>query len=208
MCCGFGTGLRQPRPVCRQLVVETVEIDTFAPLHEPVDVKSGEIKRTVATLTLLGVNNNLYTQIGLILLIALSAKNAILIVEVARELRRKGECILESAAQAAVARLRPILMTAIAFSLGVVPLLIAGGAGAKAQRSTGITRLARTISSTCLAVVLVAAFLFSVQCLAERRLKPAMSASLPSNPDVASIRLGLLAERGQQIGVAGEGQAH
>src|SRR5258708_8499601 len=86
----------------------------------------------------LGLNNNLYTQIGLILLIALSAKNAILIVEVARELRRKGESILESAAQAAVARLRPILMTSIPFSLRVVPLSLPTGPGANPRRPISI----------------------------------------------------------------------
>jgi HAE1 family hydrophobic/amphiphilic exporter-1 len=136
----------------------------------------------VATLTMLGVNNNLYTQIGLILLIALSAKNAILIVEVARELRRKGESILESAAQGAVARLQPILMTSIAFSLGVVPLVLASGAGANARRSIGITTLTGMISSTCLTVVLVPSFFVILQHVVERRRKSATIASLPAPP--------------------------
>ena len=76
----------------------------------------------------LGVGNNLYTQIGLILLIALSSKNAILIVEFARELRiREGKAILEAAVEAARSRFRPILMTSFAFILGVVPLVLAYG---------------------------------------------------------------------------------
>jgi len=136
----------------------------------------------VATLTLLGVNNNLYTQIGLILLIALSAKNAILIVEVARELRRNGESILESAVQAAVARLRPILMTSIAFAFGVVPLVLASGAGANARKSIGITTLTGMISSTCLTVVLVPSFFVILQYFQERRRKQATIASLPVPP--------------------------
>ena len=70
-------------------------------------------------LTALKVDNNLYVQIGLVLLIALSAKNAILIVEVAREMRAEGKAIIESAVEAARARFRPILMTSFAFILGV-----------------------------------------------------------------------------------------
>ena len=87
----------------------------------------------------LGIDNNLYTQIGLVLLIALSAKNAILIVEVARERRVfDGKPILESAVEAARARFRPILMTSFAFILGVLPLVLATGAGASARKSIGI----------------------------------------------------------------------
>src|ERR1700761_1522861 len=85
----------------------------------------------MAVLTGLRIENNLYTQIGIILLIALSAKNAILIVEVALELHgRDGKPLLESAVMAARARFRPILMTSFAFILGVVPLVLATGAGA------------------------------------------------------------------------------
>jgi hydrophobic/amphiphilic exporter-1 (mainly G- bacteria), HAE1 family len=123
----------------------------------------------VAVLTTLGISNNLYTQIGLILLVALSAKNAILIVEVARELRLSGRSIRDSAVEAAVVRFRPILMTSIAFSLGVVPLVLASGAGANARKSIGITTLTGMISSTCLAVVLVPAFFVALRLLEEWR---------------------------------------
>jgi HAE1 family hydrophobic/amphiphilic exporter-1 len=93
---------------------------------------------TAAALLALGVANNLYTQIGLILLIALSSKNAILIVEFARELRiREGKDILEAAVEAARSRFRPILMTSFAFILGVLPLVIATGAGAEMRQSLG-----------------------------------------------------------------------
>src|SRR5215470_1874039 len=87
----------------------------------------------------LKIENNLYVQIGLILLIALSAKNAILIVEVGLELQRAGKALIESAIEAARARFRPILMTSFAFILGVVPLVLATGAGANARKSIGIT---------------------------------------------------------------------
>lgn len=117
----------------------------------------------VLTLTGLGVDNNLYVQIGLMLLIALAAKNGILIVEVAREHRMAGKPITESAIEAAQIRFRPILMTSFAFILGVIPLAIATGAGANARRSLGISVATGMFSSTCLAVVLVPAFFVVLQ---------------------------------------------
>jgi HAE1 family hydrophobic/amphiphilic exporter-1 len=118
----------------------------------------------MAVLTGLRIENNLYTQIGLILLIALSAKNAILIVEVALELHvRDGKPLLESAVAAARARFRPILMTSFAFILGVVPLVLASGAGASARKSIGITVFSGMIASTCLAVLFVPTFFVVVQ---------------------------------------------
>jgi len=118
----------------------------------------------MAVLTGLRIENNLYTQIGLILLIALSAKNAILIVEVALELHgRDGKPLLESAVEAARARFRPILMTSFAFILGVAPLVVASGAGASARKSIGITVFSGMIASTCLAVLFVPTFFVVVQ---------------------------------------------
>src|ERR1041385_4400350 len=116
--------------------------------------------------TLLGlkVDANLYVQIGLILLIALSAKNAILIVEVARERRiKEGHSIVQAAVEAARARFRPILMTSIAFILSVVPLVIATGAGASARKSIGLTVFTGMIASTCLAVLFVPSLFVLVQ---------------------------------------------
>jgi len=118
----------------------------------------------------LRIDNNLYTQIGLILLIALSAKNAILIVEVAREHRiRDGKPIVEAAVDAARARFRPILMTSFAFILGVAPLVIASGAGASARKSIGITVFSGMIASTCLAVLFVPSLFVVIQRLEEWR---------------------------------------
>jgi hydrophobic/amphiphilic exporter-1 (mainly G- bacteria), HAE1 family len=117
----------------------------------------------VAALRGLNIDNNLYTQIGIVLLIALSAKNAILIVEFARELREAGKPIAEAAVEAARARFRPIVMTSFAFILGVVPLVLATGAGANARASIGITVFTGMIASTCLAVLFVPSFFVVMQ---------------------------------------------
>jgi hydrophobic/amphiphilic exporter-1 (mainly G- bacteria), HAE1 family len=121
-------------------------------------------------LGLLGLDNNLYTQIGLVLLIALSAKNAILIVEVARERRiLHGEPIHDAAVNAARDRFRPILMTSFAFILGVVPLVLATGAGAYARIFLGLSVLSGMIASTCLAVLFVPSFFAALQRFEEWR---------------------------------------
>ncbi|HTI81596.1 MAG TPA: efflux RND transporter permease subunit, partial [Acetobacteraceae bacterium] len=130
----------------------------------------------------LGVANNLYTQIGLVLLIALSAKNAILIVEVARERRGDGEPILQAAVDAARTRFRPILMTSFAFILGVLPLVTATGAGANSRISLGLSVFSGMIASTCLAVLFVPSFFVVLQRFEERRktrkqVKPAATAA-------------------------------
>ena len=94
----------------------------------------------IGILTAVGLRRfpvDLYTQIGLVLMIALAAKNAILIVEFARQLTEEGMGTLEAAVEATRRRFRPILMTSIAFILGVVPLMIATGAGAASQQSLG-----------------------------------------------------------------------
>ncbi|PSH65377.1 efflux RND transporter permease subunit [Phyllobacterium sophorae] len=124
---------------------------------------------------------NLYVQIGLILLIALSAKNAILIVEMARELRASGKSIADSAMEAARSRFRPILMTSFAFILGVAPLVVASGAGASARRSIGITVFSGMIASTCLAVLFVPSFFTIMQRFEEWR----TSRKLPVKADVS-----------------------
>ena len=121
-------------------------------------------------LTSLGLSNNLYTQIGLVLLIALSAKNAILIVEVARERRMlQNVPIVQAAVDAARARFRPIVMTSFAFILGVVPLVTATGAGASARASLGLAVLSGMIASTCLAVLFVPSFFVVMQRFEEWR---------------------------------------
>ena len=118
----------------------------------------------VLVLLALRIDNNLYTQIGIILLIALSAKNAILIVDVARDRRlHENKSIIEAAVEAARARFRPIIMTSFAFILGVAPLVIASGAGASARKSIGITVFSGMIASTCLAVLFAPSIFVIVQ---------------------------------------------
>ncbi len=125
---------------------------------------------TVVTLYLLGLANNMYTQVGILLLIALAAKNAILIVEVAREHREiHNKSIIESAVMGAKTRFRPILMTSFAFILGVLPLVFATGAGANARRSIGIAVCSGMLASTCLAVVFVPVFYVMLQTWQEQR---------------------------------------
>jgi hydrophobic/amphiphilic exporter-1 (mainly G- bacteria), HAE1 family len=125
---------------------------------------------TVMVLSMLGLANNIYTQIGILLLIALAAKNAILIVEVAREQREyHHKSILEAALIGAQIRFRPILMTSFAFIMGVLPLVFASGAGANARRSIGITVCSGMLASTCLAVVFVPVFYVLFQTWQEKR---------------------------------------
>ena len=120
-------------------------------------------------LAAVGLPNNLYTQIGLMLLIALSAKNAILIVEVARDARKhEGKEIVDAAVEAARTRFRPILMTSFAFILGVVPLVTATGAGAASRVSLGLCVFSGMIASTCLAVLFVPSFFTVLQRFEER----------------------------------------
>ena len=140
----------------------------------------------VIVLTALKIDNNLYIQIGLVLLIALSAKNAILIVEFARELRADGKPIRAAAVEAARARFRPILMTSLAFILGVLPLVLATGAGANARASIGITVFSGMIASTCLAVLFVPSFFVMTQSFEERLLNRRARKSEAAEPTAPS----------------------
>jgi len=105
--------------------------------------------------SLRGLSNDVYCQIGLVMLIGLSAKNSILIVEFAEQLRRKGRSIAEAAIEAAELRLRPILMTSFAFILGVLPLVFATGAGALGRRSVGTTIVGGMLFSTVLNLIFI-----------------------------------------------------
>ncbi|MFG1427747.1 efflux RND transporter permease subunit [Roseixanthobacter glucoisosaccharinicivorans] len=125
---------------------------------------------TVGALVGLGIANNLYTQIGLVLLIALASKNAILIVEYAREKREEGMDIMEAAVEASRLRFRPILMTSFAFILGVLPLVFATGAGANSRKSIGIAVVSGMLASTCLAVLFVPSFYTVLQRFEEKYL--------------------------------------
>lgn len=112
---------------------------------------------------------DIYTQIGIVTLIGLAAKNAILIVEYARLRRGEGMPIMEAALQAARLRLRPILMTSFAFILGVVPLMIATGAGASSRRALGTTVFGGMNAATLLAVFFVPVLYVVIERFSERR---------------------------------------
>lgn len=119
-------------------------------------------------LWLSGLTNNIYAQIGLILLIGLAAKNAILIVEFAKMKRDEGEDAVTAALGAAKLRLRPIIMTSFAFILGVVPLVLATGAGAAARVSMGITVFSGMLAATLLAIFIVPVLFVTVDRIVAR----------------------------------------
>ncbi len=115
-----------------------------------------------------GYDNNLYTQVGLVLMIALASKNAILIVEYARELHHGGMPIQEAAIEATRRRFRPVVMTSFAFLMGVMPLLIAFGAGSASQRAIGTVVFGGMLSSTLLAIPFVPVFYVILEGLDDR----------------------------------------
>ncbi len=119
-------------------------------------------------LWLTGLTNNIYAQIGLVLLIGLAAKNAILIVEFAKMKLEEGEDAVTAAVGAAKLRLRPIIMTSFAFILGVVPLIIASGAGAAARVSMGITVFGGMLAATLLAIFMVPVLFVAVDRIVNR----------------------------------------
>jgi len=107
--------------------------------------------------------NDVYFQIGLVTIIGLSAKNAILIIEFAKDLQAQGKGLVESALAAAHLRFRPIVMTSLAFMLGVLPLAIATGAGSASQRAIGTGVIGGMLTGTALAVLFVPVFFVVVR---------------------------------------------
>ncbi len=107
----------------------------------------------------------MYFQVGLITIIGLSAKNAILIIEFAKDLQAQGKGVIESALAAAHLRFRPIVMTSMAFGLGVLPLVVASGAGSASQRAIGTGVLGGMVTGTALAVFFVPVFFVVVRSL-------------------------------------------
>ncbi|MGD0825843.1 MAG: multidrug efflux RND transporter permease subunit [Terriglobales bacterium] len=116
--------------------------------------------------------NDVYCQVGLVMLVGLASKNAILIVEFAEQLRERGRTILDAAVEAARIRLRPILMTSFAFILGVVPLVTASGAGENGRHSVGTTVFGGMIMSTILNLFFIPVLYLLIEGFRERRRKP------------------------------------
>jgi HAE1 family hydrophobic/amphiphilic exporter-1 len=112
-----------------------------------------------------GLQNDVYCQIGLVMLIALASKNSILIVEFAEQLREKGLSITEAAIEAARIRLRPILMTSLAFILGVLPLVLATGAGKAGRHSVGTTVFGGMIAATFLNLLFIPVLYITVKAI-------------------------------------------
>src|SRR5258705_4775667 len=108
-----------------------------------------------ATLLLRGMENNIYAQIGLIMLIGLAAKNAILIVEFAKDEYEKGKPLIDAALEGERLRLRPVLMTSFAFIFGCLPLWFASGSGAVARRVLGSTVIGGMIAASAIAIFLI-----------------------------------------------------
>jgi len=140
---------------------------------------------TVAAVAYRGMDNNIYTQIGIVLIISLASKNAILIVEFARELRAKGMGIVESAVQASRLRFRPILMTSFAFILGIVPLVNAHGAGAASRQALGTAVFGGMLAATVLAVFFVPVFYVVIQRFSEYRERKRKSKTDTAAPTAA-----------------------
>jgi HAE1 family hydrophobic/amphiphilic exporter-1 len=113
-----------------------------------------------------GFANDVFCQVGLVMLIGLAAKNSILIVEFAEQLREQGRSIFEAAVEAARIRLRPILMTSLTFILGVMPLAIATGAGAGARNSVGTTVVGGMVASTILSIIFIPVLYVTIRTLA------------------------------------------
>jgi multidrug efflux pump len=144
------------------LVLAALYESTTIPLAVMLVVPLGVLGALLGV-TLRGMPNDVYFKVGLITIIGLSAKNAILIIEFAKDLQAEGKDLITATLEAAKLRFRPILMTSLAFILGVMPLVIASGAGSASQRAIGTGVMGGMITATVLAVFLVPVFFVVVR---------------------------------------------
>jgi len=145
----------------------------ITPLAVLITVPVGVLGALILT-RLLGGTNNIYTQVGLVLLIALSSKNAILVVEFAELRRQEGKTIFDAAMAAARLRFRPVLMTSFAFVLGTLPLLLASGAGANARRSIGAAVFGGMVLATFLGLLLIPTLYAVIRWIGGGSLRPSV----------------------------------
>jgi multidrug efflux pump len=144
---------------------------------------------SVTGVVLAGTDINIFTQIGFVVLVGLASKNAILIVEFAKSRREAGVPGLEATLEACRLRLRPILMTSFAFILGVVPLVLAGGAGWEMRRTLGLAVFSGMLGVTLFGIFLTPVFYYVIQWLDERRRRPAGPAA-PAVPRLQAVERG------------------
>ena len=134
------------------LLILAAQYESWADPFSVVLVVPMAVLGAVIALLIRHMDNNIYTQVGLVLLVGLSAKNAILIVEFAREMRAKGMGVVDAAIEGSKLRFRPILMTSFAFITGVLPLVVATGAGAVSRQALGTAVFAGMLGATILGV--------------------------------------------------------
>jgi len=132
----------------------------------------------MAGVWLTGGDNNIFTQIGLIVLIGLACKNAILIVEFAKDREAHGESVWQAVLDACRLRLRPILMTSLAFVMGVIPLVTSTGAGAEMRRAMGVAVFSGMLGVTLFGLLLTPVFYLVVRRVRGRRNEPAQPAQV------------------------------
>jgi len=160
--------------LCLAALYESWSIPVAVMLVVPL----GIIGALMAT-SLRGLSNDVYFQVGLLTTVGLASKNAILIVEFAKELHEQGRSLSEAALEACRMRLRPIIMTSLAFALGVVPLAISSGAGAGSQHAIGTGVIGGMISATVLAIFWVPLFFVVVSSLSARKKTALSTAEAP-----------------------------
>ena len=157
--------------LCLAALYESWSVPAAVILVVPLGVIGAVIAATLA-----GLPNDIYFQVALLTTVGLSAKNAILIVEFAKSLHDRGSGLVDAVVEAARQRLRPILMTSLAFSLGVLPLAISSGAGSESRNAIGLGVLGGMVSATALAIFFVPVFFVAINRLVRRR-GPATTAS-------------------------------